>query len=292
MLTKRHLIVLGLAGSASLASAGAMAGEAQNLFVVGNRLFVDAEVNGHPVRALLDSAAEATVIDPAFARRIGLVGGAVVDAHGSGGDTKAALAEGVQVTALGQKLGPLTVALLDLSDVGRRLIKAPLEVILGRELFDSARLSIDIDGGRIRVLPASFRPTGVALPLKTELGIETFPVSVEGHTPVPAAFDLGNGGDVLVSAAYAREIGLLTGGRTITEAKGGGIGGETSRQTFKLRSLVIAGREIKDVSAAIDATGSATTLNVGVQVLRHFRMVSDFKVRRLWLRPSKRPGPS
>ena len=286
MLTKRDLIILGLAGSASLATTRAMAGDAQNLFVVGNRLFVDAEVNGHPVRALLDSAAEATVIDPAFARRIGLVGGAVVDARGSGGDTKAALAEGVRITALGQLLGPLTVALLDLSDVGRRLLNGPLDVILGRELFDSARLSIDINGGRIRVLRGLVSRRGVALPLTTERGIETIPVSVEGHAPVQAAFDLGNGGDVLVSAAYAKEIGLLTDGRSVVEAKGGGIGGETSRQTVKLRSLVIAGHEIRDVSAAIDATGSATTLNVGVEVMRHFRMVSDFKAQRLWLRAS------
>ena len=286
MLSKRDLMILGLAASTGLAAARAVAGEPRNLFVVDNRLFVDAEVNGHPVRALLDSAAEATVIDPAFARRIGLVGGAVVDARGSGGDTKAALAEGVRITALGQELGPLTVALLDLSDVGRRLLKGPLDVILGRELFDSARLAIDINAGRIRALRGAVRPGGVMLPLRTELGIETFPVSVEGHAPVQAAFDLGNGSDVLVSAAFASEIGFLTDGRTVVEAKGGGIGGETSRQTFKLRSLVIAGHEIREVSAAIDATGSATTLNIGVQVLRNFRMVSDFKARQLWLRPS------
>ncbi len=285
MLSKRDLIILGLAASTGLAAASAVAGEPRNLFVVDNRLFVDAEVNGHPVRALLDSAAEATVLDTDFARRIGVTGAGVANARGSGGDTQAALAEGVQVKALGQALGPLTVALLDLADVGRRLIKGPLDVILGRELFDSARLSIDINGGRISVLPTTFRPTGVMLPLTTERGIETFPVSVEGHPAVQAVYDLGNGAEVLVSAAYAREVGLLTDGRTVIEGKGGGIGGERSRPTFKLRSLVIAGHEIRDVSAAIDATGSAATLNVGVEVLRNFRMVSDFKAKELWLRP-------
>lgn len=284
MLSKRDFMAGSMAGCAWIAENGVQAGEPRNLIVVGNRLFVDAAVNGHPVRALLDSAAETTVIGTEFARKMGLTGGSVVAARGSGGDTKAALAHGVHIVAVGRKLGPLTVALLDLSDVGRRLVKRPIDVILGRELFDSARLSIDINGGRIEVLPATSPSGWPSLPLTTELGVETFQASVEGRTPVQAAFDLGNGGDVLVSADYARELGLLTDGRTVIEAKGGGIGGETSRSTFRLRSITIAGHVIGDVAAAIDATGSAAKLNIGVPVLRNFRIVSDFSAKQLWLR--------
>lgn len=206
-----------------------------------------------------------------------------MEARGSGGDTQADMAGGVKIEALGLQLGPLTVAVLDLSDVGRRLLHGPLDLVLGRELFDATRLSINIAKGRMWTTPTNIGPDGVLLELKTEKGIETFAASVEGHGDVQAAFDLGNGGAVLVGADYAKEIGLLSDGRPISVASGGGIGGAKPRQTLRLRSLRVAGRLLENVPAAIDATGSATKLNIGVPVLRHFEIVTDFAARKLWL---------
>jgi hypothetical protein len=283
MLSRRALLSLG--ASTPLWSVAARAGEPQTLFVVDNRLFLDITINGHAVRALLDSAAEASFVDADFARRIGLAGGDDVVARGSGGDADAAMAAGVRISALGLSLGPLSVAVLDLSDVGRRLVHGPLSVIMGRELFDAARLSIDINRGRIEVVPSSVRQSGEALALRPERGIETFAASIEGHAPVQAAIDLGNGGPVLIGADYAREMGLLTDGRAVSSATGGGIGGAKLRQTLTLRSLNVANRVFHNVPATIDTADSATKLNIGVPVLRRFRIVTDFNAGKLWLRP-------
>jgi Aspartyl protease len=257
---------------------------ARNLIVRYDRLFLDVRLNGHPVRALMDSAADTSLVDTLFARKIGLTGGETVEARGSGGDTQADMAGGVKIEALGLQLGPLTVAVLDLSDVGRRLLHGPLDLILGRELFDAARLSINIAEGRMGIARPSVDPAGVLFDLRTEKGIETFAASVEGHGDVQAAFDLGNGGAVLVGADYAKEIGLLSDGRAISVVSGGGIGGARPRQTLRLRSLSVAGRVFENVPAAIDATGSATKLNIGVPVLRHFQIVTDFAAHKLWLK--------
>jgi hypothetical protein len=284
MFTKRQLLACAAATPLLGLSAMARNYDAPNLFVLRNRLFLDAIVNGHPVRALLDSAAESSLIDAGFAHEIGIAGGKTVGARGSGGDTKAELANGVIIEALGLKLGPLTVAVLDLTDVGKRLLHGPLRFVLGRELFDAARLHIDIANGRIGAMPRTVEPDGVRLDLRTERGIETFPAAVEGHAPVQTAIDLGNGGEVLVGAQYAKELGLLSDGRPIVEKPGGGIGGEKLRQTLTLRSLDIAGHHFENVPAAIDATGSATKLNVGVAVLRNFEIVTDFSAHHLWLR--------
>jgi hypothetical protein len=89
-----------------------------------------------------------------------------------------------------------------------------------------------------------------------------------------------------VGADYAKEIGLLSDGRPIVVVAGGGIGGAKPRQTLRLRSLNIAGRVFENVPAAIDATGSATKLNIGVPVLSHFQIVTDFAARKLWLKSS------
>ena len=167
----------------------------------GGRLLIDMRVDGHPVAALLDSAAETTLLDRAFAQSIGLAGGASVVARGSGEqDVDATVIEGVTLEAVGRRLPDRTVAVLDLSDVGSRLLGHPLNVILGREVFDAARLRIDVAGLTIAALNRQTDPPGVRLALQTEKGIETVPVRVEGGSEVRAAFDLGNGGNVLLGA--------------------------------------------------------------------------------------------
>jgi predicted aspartyl protease len=254
----------------------------------GSRLSVTAKINGNPVSALLDSAAELTLIDKDWARALQLGQGKVVAGQGSGNASfEAQLVEGMTIEALGLRLPDQTVAIADLSDVGRRLLHRRLDAILGREVFDAARLSIDIEGRRIAVVERTSEPRGTRLELVTEHGIETVPVRVEGGEPVRATFDLGNGSQVLVSAALAQRMGYLRDGRTVTGDVGGGLGGEARRQVFRLRALEVAGLVLGDVEAAIDPNDSASDLNIGVSVLRHFRITTDFAQHAVWLDPRK-----
>jgi hypothetical protein len=111
----------------------------------GSRLVVSVKIKGVTVAALLDYAAETSLLDRTFARDQGLIGGQAVDVQGSGHTTtEAKLIEGVAFETLGLKLSGLTVAIIDLSDVGRRLLGSRLDMIVGREVFDAARLQIDI----------------------------------------------------------------------------------------------------------------------------------------------------
>jgi predicted aspartyl protease len=252
--------------------------------VNGTRILLAARVNGHAVTALLDSAAEATVVDRQYARRIGLGTGQAVTGQGSGQASFAAnLVDGVTLEAVGLTLPDQTVALADLGDVGRRLLGRRIDVILGREIFDAARLSIDLGRHRIAVLAADATPAGTRLDLVTEHGVETIPVRVEDRDVVRATFDLGNGAKVLVGRAYADRVGLLTDGRPVGVERGGGLGGETARQTLTLTAVEIAGRRFSGVPAAIDPQPSASALNVGVRLLRHFLITTDFAGHAVWL---------
>jgi hypothetical protein len=286
--SKRMLSRRGVVAAAGLmpflgSTAIALAPGTTSLLIRDNRLFLDLVVNGHPVRGLLDSAAESSFIDAGFAHSIGIAGGDNVRTRGSGGDTTAALAKGVTIEALGIKLGPMTVAVLDLGGVSRRLLHGPLAVVLGRELFEAARLEIDIAHATIRQVSRGSEPRGVRLALSTERGCETFPASAEGHPPVATVFDLGNGSDVLVGEQYANNMGFLSDGRVVVRKRGGGIGGEIVRQAITLRSLDIAGHRFENVAASVDATGSAAALNVGVSLLRKFNIVTDYSQHCLWL---------
>lgn len=253
----------------------------------GSRLMIAASINGHAVHALLDSAAEATLIDVKFAKKLGLRSSSTATGVGSGNASfEAGMAPGVRLQALGLTLPNQTVAIVDLEDVGRRLLGRRLDVILGREIFDAARLWIDIDGRRIRVLSRNQEPAGVRLDLVSERGIETLEVRVEGAA-ARAAFDLGNGSGVLIGSKFAQRLNLLTDGRPVSQARGGGLGGEATRETLRLKSLEVAGRDFKNLGAAIDAQPSATAVNIGVNVLRHFLITADFDNHVLWLQPRR-----
>ena len=252
----------------------------------GSRLTIAARINGRPVSALLDSAAEATIIDKGLAKQLHLDHGESVAGQGSGNASfDAQLVNGVTLEALGLRLENQTVAVADLSDVGRRLLHHPVDAILGREIFDAARLSIDIEGGRISVVGRDQAPRGARLDLVTEHGIETVAVRVESGEPVRATFDLGNGSHVLVSAALAKRLRFLSDGRKVVTERGGGLGGEADRQVFKLRELEIAGRKFADLEAAVDPNPSASDVNIGVSVLRHFQITTDYSQHAVWLEP-------
>jgi len=249
-------------------------------------LLVEARVNGVPVEALLDSAAEMTLIDPSLARRLGLATGSTVAAQGSGaGPVAAGLVPGVHLEAFGLALTDQTVAVTDLADVGARLLHRRLDMILGREVFDAARLQIDIAHHRLSVLDAAARPSGVRLALSTQRGIETFSVRVEDGPAVQAALDFGNGSRVLIGGALAARLNLLHDGRAVGHAAGGGLGGARERQTLTLRSIEVAGCRFAAVPAVIDAQESATDLNIGVSILRHFRVTTDFAAHLVWFEP-------
>ena len=202
---------------------------ADPLLVHNGRLFISATIAGVSTEALLDSGAEATLIDPALAKRAGLPEGQAITIKGSGGGAPARIVPGVTVEALGVTLHPEAVVVLDLSDLSTRLIKRPTQAIVGRELFDAARLRIDLRGGTIGHADANTAPPGKRLTLTAHAGIEAIPVTVNG-VETSAEFDLGNGSDVMISRAIAETLGLKITGRKA----GGGIGGEIERDSDRL----------------------------------------------------------
>ncbi len=265
----------------------AMTAAAAALIVRGDRLYVPARINGVATEAVLDSGAEATVLDDDFARRIGTGKGRAVTARGSGGEAKAELVTGATIEAVGQRLDDRTVGVLDLDDVGKRLFGRRLDAIVGRELFDAARLRIDIEGGQIAAISRLARPQGARLTLKLHRGIETVPIRVEGAA-VRADFDLGNGSDMLIGRAFAQRKGLLL--RAGPAERGGGIGGEVKRRVVMLKTVRLGGLRFRNVRAAIDEQPGAADANVGVKLLRRFRIVTDFKQRAVWLQPRRPQG--
>lgn len=278
-----RIIALG----AALAAAGCATSDVQiaseELIVRNDRLFVTATINGFETEALLDSAAELTIVDARYAEEIGLMKTGSAIARGTGGEMEAAFVEGVAVEAVGVALENRTVAAIDLTDISQRLIGSPVKLIVGRDLFDAARLWVDIENGRIAAVGREKEPKGVRLEMESHRGLQTIPISIEGGPPVQADFDLGNGSEVLIGADYAARAGLSAPSRITGKKAGGGFGGEVMRSLVTLKVLDLAGVRFDDVPAAIDETPTAMDANVGVSILRNFRITVDYAEQTIWL---------
>jgi hypothetical protein len=252
-------------------------------FVLSNhRLFIRAAVNHVPTEALLDSAAEATLVDPRFAAAAHLPAGEEVTIRGSGGKASARVVEGVEVEALGLSVHPEALVVTDLQDISRRLAKRQVQVVAGREIFDAARLRISFRTRTIEVVSPTVAPRGAELPLTRHSGVESLPVAANG-VPAQAEFDLGNGTEVLISRAFAERLHLKPRGSSM----GGGIGGARRRALVELDRLAIAGLTFRHIPAAIDEEPTANDLNIGTRILDKFEITTDFASRRVWLQPAR-----
>ena len=118
----------------------------------GNRVVTTARLNGHETEVILDTGASITTVNRAYARSIGLPKGQKVSARGAGGEVEAEIVSGVTLEIDGTRFDEMTVAVMDLDPVARA-IGHPMNVVLGREFFNSAVISIDWASSQLRVTP-------------------------------------------------------------------------------------------------------------------------------------------
>lgn len=255
-----------------------------------NRIYIPARVNGVETVVLLDSGAEATVLDQRFAERAGVRTGGRVHAVGTGGRQDAALFEGLDIEIGALVLNDITGAVIDLSGV-ERLLGRPLPVVLGKEVFNELVVDIDFAARTIAFHdPATFSPpsSAVRLPVLEEDGLRSVALSIEGREPVAVDFDLGNGSPLLVFPAYAQAQGLLQ-DRPTSKTLSGAVGGQRVSDVATVRSVVFAGVEFRDVPAVFPPPGAGsvdadrTKGNLGLPILSRFRLITDYPQDSLYL---------
>lgn len=255
----------------------------------GNRVVARGAVNGHEVEFLLDTGAGVTTIDKAFARSIGIAEGQKVPAQGAGGMSEAELVQGVSLTFGGLKLTNVTAAVIDLSDVSKA-IGRPLDVVLGRELFDHAIVSIDWEAGKLGIAdPAKFKPAASArlIALENDGELNSVPVAIDGLPPVMAVLDLGNGGAISLPENYWSKQPKLSGLR-YAEVMSGGVGGQHVGRATTLPTVDFGGQRFTAVPATLHGPvpeGAVNEINLGIGMLKPFRVTMDLGHDKLYLEP-------
>ena len=114
----------------------------------GGPLVVDAWLNGVPLRLLLDTGADRTLIAPAAMARAGfaVTGGASVHIRGVTGDAVAPLVSVPRLDVAGTRVGPLAVVVHAVPGSG-------LDGLLGRDVLDAFTLTVEAASQRAILLP-------------------------------------------------------------------------------------------------------------------------------------------
>jgi hypothetical protein len=257
------------------------------------RIILPAEVNGFETYAILDSGAEMTALDTEVARTAGLTGTGSVTAEGTGGTAEVQFASNVTILVGDLELRDVTVAILELGELGRRLLGRPIPVILGKELFNETVVDIDYPNSRIAFHDPelwSYDGGGTTVALPELADSRVVEVSVEDGEPIVATFDIGQGSALTLFEAFVNGSGLLDGRRTSTR-RGGGVGGEVVSPITTLRTLAFGGVEFKNVpvTLSIGAEGSFDTEhqqgNLGTDIFNRFRMMVNYGSDELYLEP-------
>ena len=259
----------------------------------GNRIVVTGRINGVETPMMLDRGAGVTALDTAFAAKIGLNGGQKIDALGTGGTQDAELFQNVTIEAGNIKFSGATVVAIDLSQVSKA-IGRPLPVVLGRELFVNSVIGMDFGRGEMTLSsPQGYTPPAGAHEVKlTRDGtLHYLPISIDGLPPVDAAFDIGNGGAISLSQEYHSKQPLIT-ALPYATSLAGGVGGLHEARRVTLPKVEIGGFSFDHVPADLGSVTEgpyAGRANVGIQMLKQFKLTMDLGHDRIWLQRADKP---
>jgi predicted aspartyl protease len=114
----------------------------------GGPLVIDAAINGVPVRLMLDTGAERTLITHAALARAGidLSTGTPVQIRGVTGDAAATLVSIPRLDIAGTRIGPLPV-------IAHTLTSPNIDGLLGRDVLDGFTVTVDAAASRATLIP-------------------------------------------------------------------------------------------------------------------------------------------
>ncbi len=252
---------------------------------------VEVSVDGRPVRALIDSGAQYSVIDRSLVQTLGLthVFDIPMVAYGVGGQAQVGRGATLDVRIggpQGVRLEGLRAAILDLGPLaGDKGLGAPL--ILGQDVLRELILELDVRRRRIRLISRAgwTPPPGLAPVAVTRAGKALLAaITVEGAA-VDAVIDTGASAVLAVTRETADAAGLLD-GRRRTPGQSMVLGGVVGAETVIVRTLTIGDELYRQAAVAIYddvAVPGFPKALVGMAAFEDRRVVLDLRGPRLFV---------
>lgn len=265
-------------------------------------VWLKASVNGGPPADFIyDTGASITVIDSAYAARIGLKTEGLQQGQGAGATGSASFARLDKLTVAGSdgdgvEFQDVKVAVLNVNTVLAPYFWRDCAGVLGFDFVNRFVNELDYDG-RVLTLydPASFHYQGQGTAV---------PMTLAGHTPVVKLkldgalegdfrVDVGSGSTVDLHTPYVKEHDLVAkAGRTIT-LSGGGFGGTFETLATRMKKLEIGPFSWTEplVSLSQAKQGALASEdyagNIGNRLLERFKVTLDYERRQMWLEPGR-----
>ncbi|MGE5565247.1 MAG: aspartyl protease family protein [Parcubacteria group bacterium] len=240
-----------------------------------------ATVNGHPVNALLDSGAQYSVIDRAFADDLKLPQSfAPLLAVGVGGDTQFGRGATVDVKAGGLTLSQLKAGVLDIGPLADRKKGLGAPLILGQDVLRQVVADIDFPNRRLLLAAPKAHPVPAgakSVPVRAQGRALTTQLWINGHA-VEAVIDTGASMVLALAENVAETAGLLKGKAKPRYGSSLVLGGEMAGQLVTAQQIAFGGNVLYDVEVLLfpaqHIPGFPRGL-LGSGALKHFRAVFD-----------------
>jgi predicted aspartyl protease len=245
----------------------------------GSRIFFSGAVNGHQTQMMFDSGAGVTVVDAAFADKIGLKGGIPTSVKGTGGDTPARVVSGVTLTAGALRLSNLSVFVMDMSPVAKA-IGHDMPVVIGHDALKAGIVSFDFPNRTMRFSSRDgFKAPAkaVRIDVADKEGQTVAEVSVAGLPPVETHIDLGNSGTIVLAKDYWSAQPTIANLRHAA-SQTGGVGGMASSRRVTLPEVNFAGMRLTNVPAGLNEDAKTLPIrgaNIGIGLLKSFVVTFD-----------------
>jgi len=257
-------------------------------------VIIDAVVNGAPVKALLDSGAQSSVIDRGLVAELGLQMSGItpVLAFGVSGGPQIGRSTMIDVSVGDLVLPRLRAAALELAPIAAAS-QRPFSLILGQDVLRGVIADIDFPRGQIAFHDPSDHalPDGAAsTPARMGRRDMLVPIMVEG-SELEVILDTGASGALALSPDLAETAGLLD-GRPARRARSITFGGVSQDRMVRAESLTFADTDYRNVSVHIFNPARGVRIPpglLGVEVLERFRVIIDLGGGRLHLVPGPPP---
>ncbi|HUJ60212.1 MAG TPA: aspartyl protease family protein [Kofleriaceae bacterium] len=263
--------------------------------LVNNHIYVNASVDGKPLRMLVDTGG-LNMLTPAAAKRLGLEPEGKIAGSGAGAervDVGFAHAKQLQV-------GDVTLAnpVFYVIDIGALadVEGEPFDGLVGFELFSRLGVRIDYPGRRLSLIaPAAFEPPHGAIAVPFEMADRT-PIVQGAIDGLPGRFwvDTGSRSSLTTMTKFTRDHELVARYKpAFSTVTGWGVGGSTTSAPVRFHEVKIGDAVVHDVVGDL-FTGDKGSFadpdaaaNLGGGILHRFVVTFDYAKKVMYLEPGK-----
>jgi hypothetical protein len=264
----------------------------------GNLVLLQVRVNNSdPLRFILDTGADTSVIDAQRAKALRLKPQGKIAGSGGGGTAEATFTKGVAVSLQGVRLLDQTIYVLpleSLSALGRKI-----DGVIGNDILKAFVVEIAYSAKTINLYePQSYRYSGVGkiIPLMMDESLLFISASIapEGLAHIEAKFEIDSGstGAILLNTPFVKNHKLLASTPKTVQTNIGGVGDSAKMLIGRVESLRL-GRFLIDhpitrFSQATQGDYASSKYDglIGGEILRRFKVIFDYSRWQMILEPN------